>query len=80
MCENTSSDVTLRLHFALDQRRLLKVEGHCDGGSVHCPCPKLKSVYGVSRVTRHHEPGPPISMSKVRGPGVEARPVPCRML
>ena len=33
---------------------------------------QLKSVYGVSRVTFHREPGPPISMSKVRGPGVEA--------
>ena len=31
------------------------------------------SVYGVSRVTCHREPGPPISMSKVRGSGVEAR-------
>ena len=26
-----------------------------------------KSVYGVSRVTCHRDPGPPISMSKVRG-------------
>ena len=26
---------------------------------------QLKSVYGVSRVTCHREPGPPISMSKV---------------
>ena len=33
---------------------------------------QLKSVYGVSRVTCHREPGPPISMPKVRGPGVEA--------
>ena len=32
----------------------------------------LKSVYGVSRVMCHREPGPPIFMSKVRGPGVEA--------
>ena len=34
---------------------------------------QLKSVYGVMC---HHEPGPPISMSKVR-PGVEARHVHC---
>ena len=34
---------------------------------------QLKSVYGVSRVMCRLEPGPPISMSKVRGPGVEAR-------
>ena len=27
------------LHFTLDQCRLLKVEGRCDEGSVHCPCP-----------------------------------------
>ena len=33
---------------------------------------QLKSVYGVSRVTCHRTPGPPIFMSKVRGPGVEA--------
>ena len=33
---------------------------------------QLKSVYGVSRVTCHHTPGPPIFMSKVRGPGVDA--------
>ena len=33
---------------------------------------QLKSVYGVSRVSCHRELGPPISMSKVRGPGVEA--------
>ena len=33
---------------------------------------QLKSVYGVSRVMCHREPGPPIFMSKVRGPGVEA--------
>ena len=33
---------------------------------------QLNSVYGVSRVTCHLEPGPPISMSKVRRPGVEA--------
>ena len=32
---------------------------------------QLKSVYGVSRVTCLLEPGLPISMSKVRGPGVE---------
>ena len=32
---------------------------------------QLKSVYGVSRVTCR-QPGPPISMSKVRGPGVES--------
>ena len=36
---------------------------------------QLKSVYGVSRVTCRLEPGPPISMSKVRGPGVEAIPL-----
>ena len=29
----------------------------------------------MSRVTFHREPGPPISMSKVRGPGVEATTV-----
>ena len=34
---------------------------------------QLKSVYGVSRVMCNREPGPSISMSKVRGPGVEAR-------
>ena len=34
---------------------------------------QIKSVYGVSRVTCHREPGPPISMSKVTGPGVEAK-------
>ena len=33
---------------------------------------QLKSVYGVSRVTCHRESGPPIFMSKVREPGVEA--------
>ena len=33
---------------------------------------QLKSVYGVSTVTCRLEPGPPISMSKVGGPGVEA--------
>ena len=34
---------------------------------------QLKSVYGAARVMRHRTPGPPICMSKVRGPGVEAR-------
>ena len=48
--------------------RLLKVEGRCDDAA-HA---QLKSVYGVSRVTCHRELGPPIFMSKVRGPGVEA--------
>ena len=33
---------------------------------------QLMSLYGVSRVTCHREPGPPISMSKFRGSGVEA--------
>ena len=32
----------------------------------------VNGAYGVSRVTCNREPGPPISMSKVRGPGVEA--------
>ena len=27
------------LHLAFDQRRLLKVGGRCDDGSVHCPRP-----------------------------------------
>ena len=33
---------------------------------------QLKAVYGVSRVTCHCEPGPPITSQKVRGPEVEA--------
>ena len=33
---------------------------------------QLKSVYGVSRGTCRLEPDPPISMSKVRGPGVKS--------
>ena len=36
---------------------------------------QLKSLYGVSRVMCHREPGPTISMSKVRGPGVEVKHV-----
>ena len=52
----------------MDQHRLLKVEGYCDDAD-HT---QLKSVYGVSRVTCPREPGPPIFMSKIRGPGVEA--------
>ena len=34
---------------------------------------QLKFVYGMSRVTCHRKPGPPIFTSKIRGPGVEAR-------
>ena len=32
---------------------------------------QLESIYGVSRVTCHHEPGTPISISKIKGPGVK---------
>ena len=43
-----------------------------------CTCTahaQLKSVYGVSRVMCHRTPGPPIFMSEVRGPWVEANNV-----
>ena len=36
---------------------------------------QLKSVYGASTVTCHRTPGPPIFMSKIRGPVVEARKI-----
>ena len=41
----------------------MKVEGHCDG-TAHA---QLKSVYGLSRVTCHRKPGPPITSQRSEG-------------